>query len=132
METDQVIGRWPTVLPACQVAVPTGDECNGATKNSAAAVLQRPGLQFDSLPQDSKNRVDNKKKRHVVVARGNPVSQPRQDTSGVFQFLLLRQPRSSQDSTRFADGGESDPLAALVVGVLVHTLYRFNTARTWT
>jgi hypothetical protein len=82
MSDDRLVVRERHVVrlhrPARQQGrVPTGGERNGSTENPTAAVLQRPGLQFVFLPQDTKSRIDNKKKRHVVVARGDPVSQPR-------------------------------------------------------
>ena len=55
----------------------------------------------------------------AVAQRYPSGAQPRQDWSGVFQFLVLSHHRSAQNPTRFADGGKLDPLTALVVGVRV-------------
>ena len=111
------------------VTIPTGNERKPHEKFRRRCITAaRTSIRF---PPPGQKKIELIIETSRSGSRGHREPSPGRIRQEFFNNILS-QPRSSQDSTRFADGGEFDPLAALVVGVRVTTSYRFNTARTWT
>lgn len=90
--------------------------CIAWVRNLSPALFHRPELQIVFLPQDRKNRVENKKICHVVAPGGDPVSASGEDSLLIQQLQLLRQARCSQDPTSVSEGGNRILIAASIDG----------------